>query len=280
MSVMNKSGSTKYRADVYIDCTGDGDLAALSGAPVEIGDAVSGKCQPASLMFKMANVDYYTKRGSVEYALPEEAGMPCGRVLFFMTTHPGEIVVNMTRVVDFDATDAHNLTNAEIVARRQVQEVAEYLRKNVKGFENSYVSQTAAQIGVRESRRVVGHYVLTQEDVLGCSKFSDGICRTAYPIDIHNPTGPGTDMIRVPVGDWYEIPYRCLVPLDVKNLLIAGRCISATHEALSSLRIMPNCYCFGQAAGIAAGIAVKEGLRPEEIPGERVVEILKKERAL
>lgn len=280
ISVMNKSGSRKLEADVYIDCTGDGDLAAMSGAQVEMGDETNGKCQPASLMFKMANVDFYTERGSVEYPVPEDAGMPCGRVLFFMTTHPGEVIINMTRVIDFDATDADNLTKAEITARKQVKEVAAYLKKNVKGFENAYVSQTGTQIGIRESRRIMGHYILTQEDVLGCRKFPDGICRTAYPIDIHNPMGQGTLLKRVPVGEWYEIPYRCLVPLKMKNLLVAGRCISATHEAHSSLRVMPNCYCFGQAAGIAAGIAVKEGVKPEEIAGERIVAILKEENAL
>lgn len=280
ISVINKSGCQKLKAEIFIDATGDGDLAAMSGAAIEMGDEKDGKCQPASLMFKMANVDFYTKRGSVEYPVPEEAGMPCGRVLFFMTTHPGEVIVNMTRVIDFNATDAYNLTKAEIEARKQVEIVVEYLKKNVKGFENAYVSQTGTQIGIRESRRVMGHYVLTQEDVLGCKKFSDGICRTAYPIDIHNPMGAGTVLRRVPVGEWYEVPYRCLVPLHLKNLLVAGRCISATHEAHSSLRIMPNCYCFGHAAGIAASIAVREGFEPEEIDGRRIVEILKKENAL
>lgn len=280
VSVINKSGSRKLEADIYIDATGDGDLAAMSGAKVEMGDDANGKCQPASLMFKMANVDFYTERGSVEYPVPEEVGLPCGRVLFFMTTHPGEVIVNMTRVIDFNATDAENLTRAEITARKQVEEVAEYLIKNVEGFENAYVSQTGTQIGIRESRRIMGHYVLTKDDVLGARKFADGICRSAYPIDIHNPMGQGTVLKRVPLNDWYEIPYRCLVPLGMKNLLVAGRCISATHEAHSSLRVMPNCYCFGQAAGIAASIAVKENLKPEEIPGERIVAILKEEKAL
>lgn len=278
--VMNKSGSRKLEADIFIDATGDGDLAAMSGAVVEVGENETGKCQPATLMFKMAGVDFYTERGSVEYPLPEEAGIPCGRVLFFMTVHPGEVLVNMTRVIDFDGTDAENLTNAEIEARKQIQTVAEYMVKHVKGFENAYVSQTGSQIGIRESRRIMGEYVLNQEDVLGCRKFEDGICRTAYPIDIHNPVGQGTVIKRVPVEEWYEIPYRCLVPLKISNLLVAGRCISCTHEAHSSLRIMPNCYCFGEAAGIAADIAVKEHLMPREVDGKRVAEVLRQQGAL
>lgn len=278
--VINKSGKQQYEAEIFVDATGDADLAMESGAIIQIGDEKTGKCQPASLMFKMANVNYYTKRGSVEYPIPESSQIPCGRVLFFMTTHPGEIVVNMTRITEFDATDVNNLTNAEIEARNQVKTVSDYLKKNVKGFENAYVSQTATQIGIRESRRVMGQFILTQEDVLGCKKFEDGICRSAYPIDIHNPEGPGTILKRLPVEEWYEIPYRCLVPLKLKNLLIAGRCISATHEAHSSLRIMPNCYCIGQAAGIAASIAIDENCEPKDINGKKIVEILKREKAL
>ena len=227
----------------------------------------------------MANVDFYTERGSVEYPLPEETGIPCGRVLFFMTTHPGEVIINMTRVTELDATNAENLTQAEIEAHKQVELVSRYLVAHVKGFEYAYVSQTGTQIGIRESRRIVGEYVLTQDDVLGCRKFADGICRSAYPIDIHNPLGPGTVLKRLPVNEWYEIPYRCLVPLKLSNLLIAGRCISSTHEAHSSLRIMPNCYCIGEAAGIAADIAVKEQKKPGEIDGRIIRDILTEQGA-
>lgn len=279
ITVANKSGVMKLQAQIFIDATGDGDLAARSGAMVEIGDNKSGNCQPASLMFKMANVDFYTERGSVEYPLPEETGIPCGRVLFFMTTHPGEVIINMTRVTELDATNAENLTQAEIEAHKQVELVSRYLVAHVKGFEHAYVSQTGTQIGIRESRRIVGEYVLTQDDVLGCRKFADGICRSAYPIDIHNPLGPGTVLKRLPVNEWYEIPYRCLVPLKISNLLIAGRCISSTHEAHSSLRIMPNCYCIGEAAGIAADIAVKEQKKPGEIDGRIIRDILTEQGA-
>lgn len=275
VQVINKSGRAIYRAKAFIDCTGDADLAFFAGEHCELGDKADKKCQPGTLMFKLANVDLFVPRGSVEYPLPEEAGIPCGRVLFFMTPHRGEILVNMTRIIDFNATDAENLSNSELESRKQIDCIVTYLRNHVKGFENAYVSQTGTQIGIRESRRVMGKYVLTQDDVLSCRKFSDGISRTAYPVDIHNPSGQGTIIRKLPEGEWYEIPFRCLQPLSVENLLVAGKCISSTHEAQASMRIMPNCFCMGEAAGLGAALAVRRGISVSRINGEEIAGILK-----
>jgi hypothetical protein len=140
-----------------------------------------------------------------------------------------------------------------------------FLKKDVPGFENAYLQMTAPQIGVRESRRVVGEYMLTADDCLTARKFPDSITRGSYCVDIHNPTGSGTTIKQIPPGDWYEIPYRCLVPLHIRNLLIGARSISATHEAHSAIRVMPIVIGIGQAAGAAAGLSVKHSLEPRQL---------------
>lgn len=274
----SKSGRQMIRSKVYIDCTGDGDLAARSGAEFKIGRESDGKCQPASIMFRMGNVN--TDKKAREYAVANEPRLPQGRVLFFKMPRDGEVVVNMTRVVDLDATNVDELSRAEIEGRAQVKEIVDYLKQNVEGFENSYLIETGPQIGIRESRRIMGEYLLTADDVLNCSKFDDVIARCSYMIDIHNPTGQGTEKARLPKGDWYEIPYRCLLPKGFTNLMAAGRCISSTHEAHSSLRIQATCYAMGQAAGTAAAIAVKTDTLPKDIQVKSLQKILIEANAL
>jgi hypothetical protein len=141
----------------------------------------------------------------------------------------------------------------------QVMQLLEFFRKRVPGFEQARIAATGTQIGIRESRRIVGEYTLTREDVLQGRRFTDAVARSAYPIDIHNPSGSGTTTHRLPEGESYEIPYRCLVPKSIDGLLVAGRCISTTHEALASTRLTPTVMTLGQAAGTAAGLAKKTG---------------------
>jgi hypothetical protein len=162
------------------------------------------------------------------------------------------------------------MTAAELEGRRQVAELFDLFRHRSPRFKDAYLIKTAAQIGVRESRRVMGEYVLTAGEVVEACRFEDGIARSNYPIDIHNPTGEGTVIQRLPPGEFYEVPYRCLVPKGVDNLLVGSRCISATHEAHASLRIMPVVAAIGEAAGIAAAWAVQEGILPREIDGARL----------
>jgi FAD dependent oxidoreductase len=260
--IESKSGRQLLKAKTFIDCTGDGDLAARAGAEFKIGRESDGQCQPASIMFKMGGVT--NRKKACEYAV-EDARLPQGRVLFFKMPREGEVMINMTRIVNVDALDVDDLTRAEIEGRKQVKEIVEYMQENVEGFENSYLVATGPQIGIRESRRILGEYVLTADDVLECRKFDDAIASCSYMIDIHNPTGAGTEKVILPKGQWYDIPYRCLLPKDFDNLLVAGRCISSTHEAHSSLRIQPTCYAMGQAAGMAAAMSVEQGIQPKAL---------------
>jgi len=262
--LVSKSGFEAVQADIFIDATGDGDLAAAAGAEYEQGRPEDGLCQPMSLMFRMGGVDEerMPPRDEINRLYDEakargEIDNPRENVLFFYTTRRGEIHFNTTRVVKLDGTDADDLTQAEIEGRRQVEQMVAFLKERVAGFEQAHLAATGVQIGVRESRRIRGEYVLTGEDVLGARKFADGIARGCYPVDIHNPEGTGTVIKELAPGESYDIPYRCLCPRGFDNLLVAGRPISADHEAHSSLRVMPIAAAIGEAAGVAAAIAVQ-----------------------
>ncbi len=304
--VATVGGLREYEASVTIDATADAFVAASAGVALQQGDA-RGRVQPASLMFRLSHVDLaetaaYVRARPQEMrtSLPPEArdahsltavaglyelwNAACARgdvevprelVSFFISPYPDEVTVNMTRVVDVDPLDPEDLTRAEIEARAQAMRLAGFFRRDVPGFANSRIAATATQIGVRESRRIVGAYTLTRDDVLQARTFDDAVARSAYPIDIHNPSGTGTTTFRLPAGASYEIPYRCLVPERVERLLVAGRCISTTHEALASVRLTPTVMTLGQAAGTAAARAAATGapLRAQdaaELRGELV----------
>ena len=264
--VASKSGIEFMAADAFIDCTGDADVAHLAGTPWVIGRDEDHQCQPMTLSFRMANVDRSRMPDNKEIdRLYDEAKArgeitnPREDVLHFTTMQDDVVHFNTTRVVMHDPISARSLTDAECIAREQVWEMAKFLIGHVPGFENSYVQVTGTQIGVRESRRIVGQYVLTKEDVMNQARFNDCVCRFAYQIDIHNPTGTGTERWQLPTGGYYEIPYRVMVPKHIVNLLVAGRPVSADHAAHSSLRVMPACVALGQAAGIAAAMKLRKG---------------------
>lgn len=270
----SKSGRETSRAAVCIDCTGDADLAYRAGVPCDVGREADGQTQPMTLNFRMANVDVDRMPPGAEINGLYDAAKAAGRVdcprenvLIFYAIQPDVVHFNTTRVTGRSGVDVGDLTAAEIEARKQTQELVRFLISDVSGFEHAYLQQTAPQIGIRESRRIRGEYTLTAEDVLGARKFTDGIARSAYPIDIHNPTGSGTEIRTVPAGDHYEIPYRCLVPVEVDGLLVAGRCVSATHEAQASLRVMPQCFAMGEAAGAAAAMAIGHFIPPRQVDG-------------
>jgi hypothetical protein len=297
--VATVAGPRDYTATVTIDASADAFVAASAGARVQQGDE-RGRVQPASLMFRLSHVDLAATAAYVR-ARPDEmrtslapeardagaltavAGLyalwnaarergdvavPRELVSFFISPYPDEVTVNMTRVVDVDPLDPDDLTRAEIEARAQAMQLLAFFRRDVPGFANARIAATAAQIGVRESRRIVGAYTLTRDDVLAARTFDDAVARSAYPIDIHNPSGSGTTTFRLPPGGAYEIPYRCLVPETVESLLVAGRCISTTHEALASTRLTPTVMTLGQAAGTAAALCVRDHLLPRAIPAE------------
>jgi hypothetical protein len=199
-----------------------------------------------------------------------ELDLPREDMLFFATPHDAEVSVNSTRVTRVLGADVWDLSYAEWCSRRQMRQIAAFLRRYVPGFEDSYVVQSGVQIGVRETRRVVGEYQLNADDVLSARKFDDAIARGAYPVDIHNPKGSGTVLMRLPAGQAYDIPLRCLLPKNTERLMVAGRCISGTHEAHSSYRVMPIVMATGQAAGVCAALAAKRASTPRNVPVEAV----------
>lgn len=283
-----KSGRLAVLADVVVDATGDGDVSAWAGALFEVGRDEDGLCQPMSLVFKLGDVDLgrfqeYVQSHPGEFRLAqglrtlvEEAArrgdleMIREDLLLFPTPAAGEVVVNSTRVTRASGIDVWDLTAAEIEGHRQAEMLVRFFRKYVPGFERARLLQTAPQVGVRETRRVIGEYVLTADDVLGGARFDDVIARACYPLDVHDPEGPGTVVRRLPPGQSYDIPYRCLVPRQVEGLLVAGRCISGTHEAQSSYRVIPTCIATGQAAGVAAACASAQRESVREVDLDRV----------
>jgi hypothetical protein len=195
-------------------------------------------------------------------------------VLFFDTVHDGVIHFNTTRVVKLDPTDPFAVTQAEIEAREQVYEMVEFLRENSPACKNIKLLSTAVGIGVRESRKVDGEHILTENELKDCTRFEDSIALGNYDIDIHNPAGSGTSHYYFKAGEYYTIPYRSLIPKGMENLLVVGRCISATHEAQASIRIMPIVACLGEAAGVAVSVAEKDGVGTNAVDIKKVQKIL------
>jgi len=291
-------GEREYRASVTIDATADALVAASAGAATQVGDE-RGRVQPASLMFRLSHVDLEKTASYVrmhpdqmrtslkaheraarsltavaglydlwnEACTKGEVSVPREVVSFFATPYEDEVTVNMTRVTGIDPLDPDDVTRAEVEARLQVMQLLEFFRARVPGFERCRLAATGAQIGIRESRRIAGEYTLTRDDVLQGRSFPDAVAQSAYPIDIHNPDGSGTTTHRLQHGAAYQIPYRCLVPERVDRLLVAGRCISTTHEALASTRLTPTVMTLGQAAGTAAALAAAEGKRVRDLDG-------------
>lgn len=294
----SKSGPLLIRARVIVDASGDGDLAAKAGAQFHVGRDGDGRVQPMTLMFRIADFDRAAFAGYVRahpdqwrgvhglWALIERARrdgvleLPREDILFFATPHPRELSVNCTRVTDVLGTDVFDLSRAEAQARRQMRQIMHFLKAYVPGFAEAYVVQSGTQIGVRETRRILGEYTLDMDDVLRARKFDDAIARCSYPIDIHNPVGAGTVLRRLPPGEFYEVPLRCLLPKDVDNLLVAGRCISGTHEAHSSYRVTPTAMATGQAAGVCAALCSQDARQPREVPAKDVQQELRRQGAI
>ena len=166
------------------------------------------------------------------------------------------------------------------LVRRQIEEYARFAVKYLPGFERAYIDQIAPQLGIRETRRVVGEYQLTVDDVLGARSFPDAICRGAWPVEIHPNDGTGTTRIHLDGDSYYQVPYRCLVPRDLEGVLVTGRCISTTHEAQGSTRVMGPGIASGQAAGTAAALAIAAGRSPRCVDVGALQAELEREGAL
>lgn len=267
ITVTAKSELITLTADVFIDCTGDAELAYLAGFPTRLGREGDRLCQPMTLCFRVGNVDVKTffenaKAMQIKYKECQASGEitnPRENVLVFHTLSPTTLHFNTTRVVKRNPVDPWDMTLAEEEAREQVYQMFRFLRKYVKGCENATLLSSAAHIGVRESRMIDGEYLLTREDLIANRKFEDGICACNYDIDIHNPEGSGTSHYFFPDWEYYTIPYRCLVPKNSQNLLVAGRCISSDHDAQASYRVIPFATALGEAAGVAAAVALDGG---------------------
>jgi FAD dependent oxidoreductase len=272
LRIWNKGGERWVEAAVFVDASGDADVAAMAGAAYE-DLATTGKVQSLSTLFRLANVDVAraaeTKKADLWARMREAAAtgrynLPRLEGSWHRTPFDGVVMVHMTRIPNVDATDPVALTRAELEGRRQVREYHRFLRDCVPGFERSVVVATSPSIGVRESRRVIGDYQLTRDDVLSARRFDDEIALCGAPIEDHG-TGGGTDWQYVAGGAVYGIPYRCLLPRGVEGLLVAGRCFSATHDAHASARSMATCMAMGQAAGTAAAVSARGGVTPRAI---------------
>jgi len=290
ITLTNKSGIMEYSAKYFVDATGDADLAALAGCECKIGRDPDNLCQPMTLCFRLANVDRTKFNKETDIAAVNEKykefkrkgliNNPRENVLLFDHMVDGVLHFNSTRIIKKCAVDAEDLTGAEIQAREQVYELFRFMKENIPGFENAQILMTATQTGVRESRRIVGEYTLTQDDLLSTVKFEDSIARGTYPVDIHNPGGSGTVIKEIPFNDYYTIPYRALIPKGIDNLIAAGRPISSTHEAHSAYRVMPICTCIGEGAGAAAAVAVKFNQAYRDVNVKNIQEILDRNGAL
>lgn len=267
---VNKSGFIRLLADVVIDATGDADIAAYAGAPYESAKDVP--VQSLTTTFRLINVDDERARAVKKdqlHALMNEAvtqgyDLPRREGSIHITPLKGVMATNMTRVRGVDPTDPEQLTAAEIEGRRQALEYTRFLRDKVPGYEKADLADLSTQIGVRESRRILGDYRLTREDVLAARKFEDAIAQCGAPIEDHHG-GADTKWEYLPDGETVDIPYRCLLPQGVEGLLVVGRCLSAEHDAHAAVRSMGQCMAMGQAAGIAAVLASRSGAVPREV---------------
>jgi len=295
-----------------VDATGDGDVAAWAGAPFEVGRNSDGKTQPITSYMRLINVDtprlvQYMRENASDFSdliLPEghtQQDLVMGFVAtgFYRVIQqakaegqwrvpkdsvtvkggrvPGEINLNATRFQG-DGLDERVLSAAEIELRQQAHNVLDFSRRYVPGCEDAALLDIAPRMGVRETRRIMDDYVLTADDVKAQRRFPDAIALSVCSIDIHEPGGEGVVMLGV--GDGYGIPYRCLLPQKVEGLLTAGRCISVDHVAFASTRNVPACALTGEAAGVAAALAIQKGCAPRKLDVQTIQDALTKHGVL
>ena len=281
-----KNGIYAISAKMFVDCTGDADLTVAGGAPTVFGDE-EGRTQVSSLFFMVDGVDkekleahlaqypestHKTQRYFEDVVKQaQQAGkFPCqrSRVSAFEGMN-GIWRINMAQYDGkADFSDPEDVTRAELACRKQIEPLMDFLKENVPGFEKIRLLQSSQSLGIRESRRIVGEYTLTMEDMAAGRKFEDGICLVGSAVDFHgknNQKGEYQGAYYVSGGEPTQIPLRCLLPKGVDNLLAAGRCLSAEQMAHSAVRVMPPCFAMGQAAGTAAALAVQNGVSPKQL---------------
>ena len=290
--VENKNGIEALTAKVFIDTTGDGDLAHMAGVPMQKNP--DGELQPASFCFILSDVDtesdllkkcmYHNGINGPSQCRPvreklmklKETGEDIpdfGGPWFNNVLHKGSVAVNITRIAT-NSCDNRDFTRAECQLREDIFKFTDLLKKNFKEFKDCYVSACAPQAGIRESRRIVGVHTVTAEEYVNAYHYEDSISRGIHPIDIH--ASKGTSQTRIDLKQPAYVPYRALIAADFPNLLVAGRCISTDRQALASLRVQGSCMGTGQAAGAAAAMSVQSGKNVQNINTDALVSILKK----
>lgn len=294
VTAYTKEGPATVRAKVTVDASGDADVVAMAGFPSFVGQ--DGHVQNPTMIFRIMGVD--TERFLAAYgadtimgeevsALIREKGagnayqLPRAKIWLFTTTRPGELLCNCTRIIGADGRElnplfARDFTEAEIEGRKQVREYARFFRDHLVGCENSFVNDTGVQVGVRQTRQQKGVSLLRNADILSGAKFTDGIARSPWPIELHAGAKPRVEWL---LDDVYEIPYGCFVPERGEALLTAGRCLSAEHEAVASARVTAQCFSYGHAIGHAAAIAALDGVAPRAISGIDLRERLNRDGA-
>ncbi len=292
------NGLVRMPGTVFIDCTGDGILSAKAGVEWTAGDAASGKTQPMTLFFSIYDVDdeklkahlekvpldmrHYPFNAEIE-ALRAQGKFPVNRnkIGLYKMVKPGQYRLNTTRIQDLDPLDPDALSKAYVEGMKQIDFLMNFF-KTLPGLENAKLLQTAASIGVRDSRRIKGVYTMTADDIFDQTQFPDCIAYCAYPIDLHPQAGAKTGILDEdrPAPNEYQIPYRILVPEKVNSLLVAGRCASATFEAMGAVRVMPPVMAMAHAAGIAAAMSAKAGKQPRDVDVAKLRAELAKEGAV
>lgn len=274
----SKCGQVVFKAKQIIDASGDADLARFAGAEIVKGRESDGIMQPPTLMFRIGNAhlresDVYLSLGKAFHEATGR-GMGCWTPVPLM---PGVFSINTIHSPGVDGCSPAEVSHAVENSRREAFELTELFRRHIPGCEDAFLIDTAQNLGIRETVRIVGDYTLTEDDVLSARKFPDGICRFAHNVDVHLPDS-GVEKLKgqgfVPAGSDYHVPYRCLLPKGLENFLVAGRTISATHFAAGSARVQPCCMAIGQAAGTAAALSVKMGTTPRQLPLDTLISTL------
>jgi len=285
--VETKSGRVAVRAAMFIDCSGDGDLAAFAGAPFEIGRGDDDMLYP-TMMFRLNNVDpdaageaWRTIPQLMDEAEKRGVRFPRKGAIVRPMKHESEWRVNVTQLKTgngraLDGTDARELTKGEIEGRRQAAQFFAFLKDNAPGFGSAYIVDLPPQLGIRETRRITGHYQMSREDVLTCASFADSIGVNGWPIEAHVAGDVKWEWPDIPGSRGYnQLPYRMLLPQGVGNLLVAGRCASMTHEGQSAARVSGACFVMGEAAATGAHLAIAGGTAPDAIDIGALQEALK-----
>lgn len=294
---LGKDDRVALAGKCFVDCSGDAALAYKAGLETPAGRARDGKTQPMTLVFTVGNINrekFVAAGGSKlissrwdelrkSHALKNPRSGAALSAPTFIPNRPNEAYFNVTRILVDKGTDAVQLTRAEVEGRYQVEEFVEkLLRPSVPGFERCYLSRIANRVGVRETRRIRGEYELTAEDLIAGRKFADAVACNSYPVDIHSSPGGSTHYRTrsMPEGGYYTIPYRSLVACGLDNLLAAGRCLSATHEAIAAVRVNSCAMATGQAAGTAAALCAAKGVAARELSTDFLRDVLREEGAI